>query len=322
MSIFSFSAEGARPPTVAIEVAPHQVSGAALDLRGSQPRIAAHVVEPLPEAALVPSLTEHNVRDQGAVAAAVDRVVERLGRPQRVGLLIPDFAVKVSVVRFEQVPTRQHDLDEIIRWQVGKTAPFDLDGAQVGYVAGGRGPEGQEFVVTLARRDIVREYEELCAEAGALAGVVDIAAFNVINAVVAGSGTLEADWLLVNVSSGGAAIAVLRGPDPIFFRNRTADSDGTLADSVHQTAMYYEDRLQGTGFGRVLLSGASTATGDAGDAEPVRRAIQARLGVRVETVDVRTAVVLAEEILIAPVVLDALAPLVGLLLRGHAAGSA
>ena len=33
----------------------------------------------------------------------------------------------------------------------------------------------------------------------------------------------------------------------IFFRSRGADGDGTLADLVHQTAMYYEDRLRGPG---------------------------------------------------------------------------
>ena len=52
-------------------------------------------------------------------------------------------------------------------------------------------------------------------------------------------------------------LAILRGPHLIFFRNRAAETDGTLADLVHQTAMYYEDRLSGGGFARVLLAGAA-----------------------------------------------------------------
>ena len=40
--------------------------------------------------------------------------------------------------------------------------------------------------MSLARRDIVAEYEALCAAAGAQAGLVDLSTFNVINAVLAG----------------------------------------------------------------------------------------------------------------------------------------
>ena len=75
--------------------------------------------------------------------------------------------------------------------------------------------------------------------------------------MLAGSGRPAADWLLVNVAADYASIALLRGPHLIFFRNRAADTDGTLADLVHQSAMYYEDRLKGAGFARVILAGAA-----------------------------------------------------------------
>ena len=57
----------------------------------------------------------------------------------------------------------------------------------------------------------------------------------------------------------------------IFFRNRAADADGSLADLVHQSAMYYEDRLEGAGFARVVLAGSAS-----GEAEAVR--YSAKLG--------------------------------------------
>ena len=204
-------------------------------------------------------------------------------------------------------------------WQVRKAAPFAIEDAQVSYVAGIRAADGQEFVVTLARRDVVQEYEDLCAAHGAHPGIVDISTLNVINAVLAG-GTPEplADWLLVNVASDYTSIAILRGPDLIFFRSRGADSEGTLADLVHQTAMYYEDRLQGAGFTRVMLSGASTASGDV---EEIGSSLQLRLGTAIATVDPREAATLADRITVAPALLDALAPLVGLLVRGREAAA-
>lgn len=116
-----------------------------------------------------------------------------------------------------------------------------------------------------------------------------------------------------------ASIAILRGPDLIFFRSRSADADGTLPDLVHQTAMYYQDRLQGTGFGRVLLCGAAAAGGSqATDVDQIRRSLEQRLQTPVETVDARTAVTLNDRIMASQALLDTLAPVVGALLRGRA----
>ena len=168
----------------------------------------------------------------------------------------------------------------------------------------------------MAKRDVIEEYETLCAEAGAHAGIVDLSTLNVINAVLAGADVPVADWLLVNASADFASIALLRGSDLILFRSRAADSDGTLADLVHQTTMYYEDRLKGVGFSRVIFAGAQAAgTTVGGSIEELRRSLETRLTTPVEGVDPRSAAALTDRISAAPALLDTLAPLVGLLLR-------
>jgi len=313
MSRLSFALDDAPAPGVAVEIGARRVAAAVLERRGGQPVIAAHAMEPLPEHALVPSLTAHNVHDRPVVAGVVGRVLERVGRPRRVGLVVPDPVAKVSLVRFDQVPSRAHDLDQLIRWQVRKAAPFAIEEAQVSYVDAGASAGGHEFLVTLARRDVIREYEALLEAHGAHPGLVDLSTFNVVNTVLAGPAAPAADWLLVNVAADWASIAILRGPQVIFFRTRSADSDGTLADLVHQTAMYYEDRLEGAGFSRVVLSGASNAAADGDD---VLRNLEERLAMSVEIVDVRAAAGLTDRITAAPALLDTLAPLAGLLLRG------
>ena len=78
-------------------------------------------------------------------------------------------------------------------------------------------------------------------------------------------------------------MAILRGDSLVFFRNRIADGEAGLADMVHQTAMYYEDRLSGSGFGRVVLAGGgSPATQGGQDADYLRRALEQRLGTKVD----------------------------------------
>jgi Tfp pilus assembly PilM family ATPase len=308
----------AAAPSVAVEIAAGRVSAAALEWRGHQPVVAAHATELLPEGALVPSLVAANAHDRPAIIAALGRVFEQIGRPRRVGLIVPDVVAKVSLVRFERVPPRVQDLDQLIRWQVRKAAPFPIEEAQVSYVPGIMAEDGREFVVSSARRHIIEEYEGLCTEAGAHAGLVDLSTFNVINAVLAGSAAPTADWLLVNIAADYASIAILRGSDLIVFRNLSSDTDGTIADLVHQTAMYYEDRLKGAGFTRVILAGAATAGAhQAANIEQIRRSLEERLAASVDTVDPRAAATLTDRISAAPALLDALAPLVGLLLRDH-----
>jgi len=318
MGLFD-SLREASGPGVAIELAADHVSAASLDMRGGAAVVTVHTSEALPAGALVPSLTAPNVHNHQVVMSALQRVFERTGNPRRVGLIVPDLVAKVSLVRFEHVPARTADLDQLVRWQVRKAAPFPIDEAQVSYVPGFKAADGQEFVVSLARRSVIEEYEGLCTAAGAHPGIVDLATFNVINAVLAGVQPPAGDWLMINVAADYASIAILRGEHLIFFRNRTSDTDGALEDLVHQTAMYYEDRLGGGEFERVLLAGAAGGGAPAAEVERLRRSVEERLARTVENVDPRSAAALTDRISAAPALLDSLAPLVGLLLRGQEA---
>jgi hypothetical protein len=104
----------------------------------------------------------------------------------------------------------------------------------------------------------------------------------------------------------------VRGLHVIFFRNRTADADGTLADLVHQTGMYYEDRLQGAGFSKAFLCAP-------GQDEEVRQILQERLPITLEAVDPRQSAALTDRITAGPALLDTLTPLVGVLVRDRQA---
>lgn len=310
------------PATVAVEIARHRVSAASIAARDAGLSVTAHALEPLAPGLVVPSLNASNIADAKGVGAVLRRAFERMGaKPKRIAVAIPDGVAKVSILRFEKVPERQHDLDELIRWQVRKAAPFRVEDAQLSYAAGMKATDGStEFIVVMARKDVIREYEAVCEEAGAQAGVVDLATLNVINSVLAGSQPPSDDWLLVNVTDEDATMAILRGPDLVFFRNRAAEGEGGLADMVHQTAMYYEDRLSGSGFSRVVLAGAgSSIAHGAQDADYLRRALEQRLSTKVDPIDPRSAATLTDRIRANTELLDALAPLVGLLARERAA---
>lgn len=314
MSLFA-SWLASPPPDAAIEIAADRVTAAAVTLRSDALIISAHASEALRPGVVTPSLTGPNVQDRHAAIGAIRRVVEKLGtRPRRVALVIPDTAVKVSLLRFDHVPARRDDFEQLVRWQLRKAAPFPVESASVTWSPALSLPAGgREFLVELARRDGVREYESLCEDAGVYAGLVDTATFSLLG-VFAGAPADEGDWLLVYVRSDYTSIAIVRGDVVIFYRNRPEDGEEGLPDLVHQTAMYYQDRLSGGGFTRVHLAGAGRAPGAA---ETARRGLEERLGVAVEPLDPTRAAGLTVRINATPDLMDLVGPSIGLLRRSH-----
>ena len=276
-----FGALSTPGPSVGVEIAADCVTGVALAWVKSTPKIIGHAGVRLPVGALEPAAAAANLVDREVVVDAVRQVLKKLPRRvTRIGLVVPDKVAKVSFVKFDQVPGKPADLARLLAWQVRKAVPFRVEDAQLASTPGARLPGGgQEFVVTLIRRDIVEEYEGVCNSAGAHAGLVDLATFNLVNAATAMSPPSYADWLLLHVGHVDSTLAIVRGQDLIFFRNRPTRTEGELADLVHQSAMYYEDRLEGRGMARAVL--VRTAEGSV-PSESVRRTLEERLGAEVD----------------------------------------
>ena len=305
-------------PTVAVEVAPAHVTAVAVTWAKGAPQVLSHSRVGLPPGAVVPNASAVNIHDRGVVTAALREVLRTLPRrTTRVALAVPDTSSKVSFVHFDTVPGRTTDLERLIAWQVRRSAPFRVEDAQLAYALGAaRADGGQEFVVALIRRDIVEEYEGVCKAAGVHAGLLDLTSFNVINAVIAMSPVVRADWLLVYLATGYSTLAIVRGQDLIFFRNRPTQGTEDLVDLVHQTAMYYQDRLDGRGLARaVLVQNAEDGQTGGATVETVQGMLEDRLNASVERLgSSRTTAILGVD----PAALDLLAGPVGLLIRDHA----
>lgn len=299
-------------PDAAIEIAMDRVSVAAVASRGGGLVVQAYATEPLPPGAVVPSLTASNIHNRAPVVLALRAALDRAGiRPKRVALVIPDLVAKVSLVRFDNVPARREDLDQLIRWQVKKASPFPIEEALVTSTPAAQSDGSTEFLVLAARGPVVAEYEAVCDDLKIYAGLVDIATLSVVNLFL-GRDVPAGDWLVVHLRSAYTSIVIMRGERVIFFRNRPEGDEGSIADLVHQTAMYYQDRLAGERFARVLLGGGGRLPGVV---ESARQSLEQRLGVPVEPIDPTRAASLTDRISVTPDLQDVLGPLVGMAVR-------
>lgn len=265
------------PPSVAVDIGAGRVTAVVVGTIDGAPAVTGQATERLPDGLVAPSLTTPNLTDKAAVSAAVQRVLKAVGVSRgRVALVVPDGAAKVSVVHFESVPAKPEDLAQLVRWQVRKTVPFGLEQAQVTWTRGVADPTGVDYVVTVARQDIVADYEQAVAAAGVQVGLVNLATFNVANLVLAADGAAPTagDWLLVHVTPDASTMVIVRDGALLLFRHRPLDGEGSLADLGHQTAMYYEDRLNGQGLARVVIAARDLGPAAAADLQILGRTLE------------------------------------------------
>ena len=304
------------PADAAVSIAPESVAVAVFGGR-SAAQLQGYAIEPLRSEALAVSLSTPNILDRPALVNTIRAALERLGgRPRRVALIVPDAIARVSLVRFEQLPPRREDLEQLVRWQVKKGSPFPIEDAVLTFSPGApTGDGGGEFVTALARRDVVREYESVCEAVGMHPGLVELSTFGFLNLILAGGAAPNGDWLVVHVRPDYTSLAIMRHSHLIYFRHLTEGDAGALADVVHQTAMYYQDRLAGRGFSQVLLGGIGRT---AGELEATRDGLEERLGIPVRSFDTYASGILPADIAASPELLATLAPPVGALMRMRA----
>jgi Tfp pilus assembly PilM family ATPase len=299
---------------VAIEIARGRVTVVELAQSSGGPLISACSSEALPPEAVTPALVGANIPNPAVVTDALRRALDRAGlrAPKRAALVVPDSVARVSLLSFDEVPARASDLDQLVKWQLRKATPFPIDEARIDHLLAYNEGKSTTFAAIVARPDVLAQYEAVTTAIGVHAGIVDLASFNVINAVIGAGAAAATDWLLICLAEEATTIAILRGTNLMFYRHRAAVDEEPLSALVHQTAMYHEDRLGGSAFSHVWLCGAALASGGG---ERARRDISARLNVSAETVDIRPAAGLRDRIAVSPDMLDALAAPVGILLR-------
>jgi Tfp pilus assembly PilM family ATPase len=297
------------PPSVAVEIAARRVT--VVEVASPSGAVSAYAGEGLPEGVVTPAVAGPNIVQPDVVAGALKRSLERAGLDavRRAALIVPDSSARVSLLTFDQIPARPQELDALVRWQLRKATPYPIEDAVVSQVPASTIDGRVTIAAVVARRDVVTQYEQVLASLGIHAGIVDLASFNVINAVLAAGGSADGDSLIVHVAPEATTLAILRGDALLFYRHRAHSDDEPLGSLVHQTTMFHEDRLGGGGFRRVWLSGAGPRI------EQARREIATRTDAPVEPVDVRPAAAVEGLGRPSPDVLDALAAPVGMLLR-------
>lgn len=235
------SQAAARPPA-AVEISPEGVLAAARHLGSS--REPAYAFVALPDGAVVPGISESNVREPDVVADAIRSALEEVSpRTRSVSLVVPDSAVRVFVLDFDAFPAKAAEALPVVRFRLRKMVPFDVEQAGVGYQVLAQSREEYKVLAAVLPGPILVEYEGAVRQAGYEPGAVLPSSLAALETIDSEEATLTA-----NLSSAVLTTAISAGNDLLLYRTLdlppdTAQRTVEVQRGIAVAAAYYEDKL-------------------------------------------------------------------------------
>ena len=180
----------------------------------------------IPEGAVTPGLKPGNILDGTAVTAALRKALDAIAgggreRLRDVTVVVPDSAVRVLFVDFDQLPSKAAEALPVVRFRLKKLLPFDADDAMVSYQVMSSEKGAVKLLAVAMPKAVLEEYEAVVVAAGA-----DLLGGDRFAAVAGGMGAGEA---AVAGESGDQCGELLSG-------GRGEDSDGAAAESAADQA--------------------------------------------------------------------------------------
>jgi type IV pilus assembly protein PilM len=173
------------------------------------------------EGALAPGLKVGNIVDKAAVVAAVRKALDGVAgtgreRSRDVTLVVPDSAVRVLFLDFDQLPSKAAETLPVVRFRLKKLLPFDADDAMVSYqVMSNVKGSGIKMVAVAIPRDVLTEYEGIVLAAGFLPGAVLPSTL----AALAGLEESDSAALVVNAGPGSVTTAIVQAGNLMLHRS-------------------------------------------------------------------------------------------------------
>jgi type IV pilus assembly protein PilM len=246
-SLRRYLTEPAQPLTV-VEVRARALGVVRVARERGQLRLAAAASLELPEGALRLSMTEPNLADPAAFVRVLRTALEEAGAlaAGRIGLVLPDPVARVALLPAAEVSAKTRaQVEELIRFRLRKSVPFDIKEARLAFATHGSRSEDPVLVAAILK-SVLEGYEAACREVGVHAGLVELSALALQNALFA---TLPpADRLLVNWEDGYVTLLIARAGWPLVARTLTgapAADPSEVAREVAHTVLYYRERLGG-----------------------------------------------------------------------------
>ena len=241
-----------RLPHIACEVTAEGV--AAVRSEGNPNKIGAINSHVLAAGAVTPSLNAQNVQDAHVLIKAIEQALSSVGgRGQDVIAVLPDSAVRVTLLDFDSLPEKRQEADAAVRFRLRKSLPFDIEKAALSFDAQ-QTAQGLHVVASVVLQNVLEEYESAFRAAGCSPGVVLPSSLGALGAV-----NEEKPTMLLKMAGDSASIAVVKDGQLLLFRILEGAGAGALtaermADDIYPSLVYFQDNY-GASVEQLLVCG-------------------------------------------------------------------
>jgi len=175
------------------------------------------------EATVAPSGIGSDAAGRAAVVAALRKALESVClRSREVTLIVPDAAVRVLLLDFDELPAKHTEALPVVRFRLKKLLPFDADDAAVSYQVMATAKAGLQVLAVAMPRELLADYESVVREAGFEPGAILPSTL----AALAGLPEGDAPLLLVNAGREGVTTAIVKAG--VLLLHRTVDLGADL----------------------------------------------------------------------------------------------
>ena len=161
-----------------------------------------------------------------ATSQASDRP-SSAGVPRTATIILPDLAVRLAVLRLQDLPWSSEERDALVRWRLGQEQLLSLNGAkvfsQVLSESSGTDDGPCTVLAVVVQEAVLAQYEAVCEAAGLIPQEVDVSSlrlFNLWAQELLNTGRLTADFLWVNATDGGVTAFIFHKGTLVFLRSK------------------------------------------------------------------------------------------------------
>ncbi|OQW37806.1 MAG: hypothetical protein A4E19_12350 [Nitrospira sp. SG-bin1] len=206
------------------------------------------VMAPLADGMIKASPTEDNISDPSALASHIRDLIgsgsahSAVGAtllsdlPRRVAVLLPDTAVRATVLHLDRLPARREEREALIRWRLGQERLFPLSGAkivsQVFHDPSGGTCPAYTVLTVAAQESVLMQYESLCESVGLIPQEVGITSLRIVDLwrkTSNGSHWRRRNCLWVNVSDQALTTIIFQQGRLLFFRCKLLGAEAVEA---------------------------------------------------------------------------------------------
>ena len=269
------------PPGLGIEFRPNEIVVARFDQDG-RGEMDLCLRAPIPKGVVDFSMLRPNFNEPELLGHFIEKLFEEAGvKGHRIGLTLPDTLARISLVELPQAPRSSGEAQELLRFRLKKSLPFDAGQARLSFQSVAAG--APTYLTGIMHEEVIGQYERLFADLGFHVGVVETSSLSLLKlweSVVSGSLSPEQDFFFLNLEETYFTVSLVRDrsrlvlvrtvgsrsprieAEPPDSRETPSYQVESLLRELLPTFIYYQEKLGGNSLARVYYRSLRPDLGD------------------------------------------------------------